>query len=233
MPIYRLSNELIFPDPARATAEGLLAVGGDLSVARLELAYRLGIFPWYGEHEPILWWSPDPRCVLFPPQVHVSRRLERRLRQGRFSITCDRAFAAVVRACADVRLLRGEQTWLITEMQQAYAALYEAGFAHSVEAWDGDDLVGGLYGVAMGRCYFGESMFHLRTDASKAVLVALARWLERAGFELLDCQVSNPHLLRMGACHIPRVEFLAYLARAGLGPEGEGGKVCLPEKLPI
>ena len=232
MPVYRLTEELVFPDPRWATPEGLLAVGGDLSPERLLLAYRNGIFPWYGETQPILWWSPDPRCVLFPQDVYVSRRLARLIRQQRFHLTCNRAFVRVVSACADLRVHNGEATWLISEMQQAYRELHELGFAHSVEAWEGDELVGGLYGVALGRFFFGESMFHRRSNASKVILAQLARYLEREGFSLLDCQVTNPHLLSMGARNISRQDFLDQLAAGELGPDVDGEKVRLPEELP-
>ena len=232
MPVFRLTDELIFPDPRWATREGLLAVGGDLSPERLLLAYRTGIFPWYGENEPILWWSPNPRCVLFPQEIYISRRLERVLRQRRFRLTCNQAFTRVVSACADVRVQKGAQTWLIAEMQEAYQELHELGFAHSVEAWEGDELVGGLYGVALGKFFFGESMFHRRTNASKVILAQLVRYLDREEFILLDCQVPNPHLMSMGACHVRRTEFLDWLVRGGLGPDGDGGRVRLPRELP-
>ncbi len=228
MPVFRLSDELTFPDPRWATSEGLLAVGGDLSPERLVLAYQLGLFPWYGEGEPILWWSPDPRCVLLPKYVYVSRRLERIIKQGRFRLTCNRAFSRVVAACADVRVENGEGTWLIKEMQEAYQCLHERGFAHSVEAWCDDELVGGLYGVALGRFFFGESMFHTRTNASRVVLVQLLRYLEREGFALLDCQVPNPHLFSMGACQMSREEFLDCLVAGGLGPDGVAERVVFP-----
>lgn len=228
MPVFRLTDELVFPDPRWSTAEGLLAVGGDLSSERLILAYQLGIFPWYGEDEPIMWWSPNPRCVLIPGEVYVSRRLERVIRQGRFHLTCNRAFAQVVAACAHVRVNKGEETWLIAEMQAAYQALHELGYAHSMEAWSGDELVGGLYGVALGKFFFGESMFHLQPNASKVILARLARHLHRKDFALLDCQVSNPHLLSMGACHISREDFLARLAAGGLGAGGTAEKVAFP-----
>lgn len=231
MPVYRLSDQLIFPDPNRATREGLLAVGGDLTAERLVLAYRIGVFPWYAEGEPILWWSPDPRCVLFPKNVYVSRRLQRVIRQGRFKLTCNLCFSRVMAACAEVRVGKGEETWLTEEMQAAYRRLHALGFAHSVEAWCGDELVGGLYGVALGKFFFGESMFHTRTNASKVVLAQLARFLEREGFVLLDCQVPNPHLFSMGACQISRVDFLQSLAADGLGLEGVAEKVEMPERL--
>ncbi len=228
MPVFRLNEELIFPDPSWAVEEGLLAVGGDLSVERLLLAYRLGIFPWYGENEPIMWWSPDPRCVLFPEHIKVSRRLERVIKQGRFQLTCNQAFARVVQSCADVRTVNGEETWLVAGMQQAYQRMHESGYAHSVEAWLDDELVGGLYGIALGRFFFGESMFHTLANASKVILVQLARYMARKGFVLLDCQVPNPHLMSMGACHIPRQEFLGLLESNGLGMSGGGEKVVMP-----
>lgn len=231
MPVYRLTDQLLFPDPAWATPEGLLAVGGDLSPARLLLAYRRGIFPWYDENQPILWWSPDPRCVLFPRDIYVSRRLARLIRQQRFQLTCNRAFARVVAACADVRVQSGEATWLITAMREAYRELHELGFAHSVEAWEDDELVGGLYGVALGNFFFGESMFHRRPNASKVILAQLARYLDREGFLLLDCQVSNPHLKSMGARDIPREDFLELLAKGGLTANDEGQKVRMPADL--
>ena len=231
MPVFQLIDELIFPDPNRATAEGLLAVGGDLSSERLILAYRLGIFPWYGEDEPILWWSPDPRCVLVPENVYVSSRLGRIIKQNRFRLTCNCAFGQVVEACANVRVHNGEETWLIQEMQTAYQELHELGFAHSVEAWCGNELVGGLYGVALGKFFFGESMFHSQPNASKVILVQLARYLEREGFVLFDCQVTNPHLISMGASHLSREDFLERLVVGGLGPDGVAGKVVFPEVL--
>lgn len=228
MPVFRLTEELIFPDPHWATSEGLLAVGGDLSPQRLVLAYQLGLFPWYGEGEPILWWSPDPRCVLIPGDINVSRRLERVIRQKRFQLTCNKAFSQVVAACADVRVESDEETWLIQEMQAAYQSLHALGYAHSVEAWHDDELVGGLYGVALGKFFFGESMFHTRTNASKVVLAVLARYLECEGFVLLDCQVPNSHLFSMGATQISREEFLDHLVAGGLGPDGAAERVKLP-----
>jgi len=231
MPIFRLTEELVFPDPRWAIEEGLLAVGGDLSPERLILAYQLGIFPWYGEGEPIMWWSPDPRCVLFPQNVYISKRLDRIIRQGHFHLTCNRAFSRVVESCADVRVLNGEETWLIEEMKVAYRQLHELGYAHSVEAWMGDQLVGGLYGVALGKFFFGESMFHRESNASKVVLARLCRYLEKEGFVLLDCQVPNPHLNSMGASLISREEFLARLAAGGLSSGDAAKKVVLPETL--
>jgi len=230
MPIFRLTDQLAFPDPRLASAEGLLAVGGDLTPERLLLAYSLGIFPWYGSGEPILWWSPDPRCVIFPGTVHVSRRLARILRQGQFAVTCNRAFDEVITVCADLRDRDGG-TWLVPEMQRAYRELHRLGYAHSVEVWRHGQLAGGLYGVAIGRFFFGESMFHRATDASKIGLVMLCRHLAERDFELLDCQVPNPHLLRMGAKLLPRSEFLERLFRAGLDLPGRLSRLLLPATL--
>lgn len=231
MPIFRLTDKLAFPDPRLASPEGLLAVGGDLSPERLLLAYSLGIFPWYGNGEPLLWWSPDPRCVLFPEQVHTSRRLERTVRRGDFRITCNAAFEQVVAACAETREEKGEATWLVPEMQAAYRRLHLLGYAHSVEAWRGDELAGGLYGVVIDRFFFGESMFHMVTDASKVVLVKLCRYLAAHRFELLDCQVPNPHLFRMGAVQMSRAAFLDRLYQNSLGHAGRLPRVLLPAEL--
>ena len=231
MPVFQLDESISFPPPQMARDDGLLAVGGDLSPERLVLAYKLGLFPWYGEDEPILWWSPDPRCVLIPENVYVSRRLERIIKQNRFRLTCNRAFEQVVEACAKVRVHNGEETWLIQEMQTAYQELHKQGFAHSVEAWCGDELVGGLYGVALGKCFFGESMFHYQPNASKVILVQLARYLAREGFALFDCQVTNPHLISMGASHLSREDFLERLVVGDLGPDGVAGKVVFPDIL--
>jgi leucyl/phenylalanyl-tRNA--protein transferase len=199
-----------FPDPGRSLREpnGLLAVGGDLRPARLLAAYGRGIFPWFEEGQPVLWWCPDPRAVLFPDQIHVSRSLRRTLRRGALRLSWDRAFSRVVHACAAPRS-RGAGTWITPDMLAAYTRLHRLGHAHSLECWQGEDLVGGLYGVAIGAVFFGESMFSRVTDASKVALVALAA----AGFELIDCQVPNPHLTRMGAVEIPRREFLALIER--------------------
>jgi leucyl/phenylalanyl-tRNA--protein transferase len=231
MPIFRLTEKLAFPDPRLAGPEGLLAVGGDLSPQRLLLAYSLGIFPWYGRGEPLLWWSPDPRCVIVPREVHVSRRLERTLRQGRFAVTCNRAFDRVIDACAEIRLQSGEETWLVPEMQSAYRRLHALGYAHSVEVWLDGELAGGLYGVAAGKFFFGESMFHQATDASKVALVSLCRHLAAQRFELFDCQVPNPHLFRMGAIQLSRAAFLDRLFQAGLGLSGRLPRLLLPATL--
>ena len=188
----------------------LLALGGDLSPIRLVNAYRRGIFPWYAEDQPILWWSPAPRCVIYPNEVHISRRLRRRYNQGGFSLSADREFAAVIEACAAPRSDQ-EGTWITAEMQSAYIRLHTMGVAHSVEVNVDGQLAGGIYGVALGRIFFGESMFSKRTDASKIALVALCKQLYQWGFELLDCQVCNPHLVSMGALEISRQAFNRHL----------------------
>lgn len=203
-----------FPPPQQALSEpnGLLAIGGDLTVPWLLAAYRQGIFPWFDDDDgPVLWWSPNPRAVLFPGEVRVSRRLARTLRSGAFACTLDRAFADVVAACAAPRP-RQRGTWITPRMQRAYLALHRAGYAHSIEVWDGAVLAGGLYGVSLGRMFFGESMFHTRTDASKVALVRLMAVLERWDFTLLDCQVMNPHLESLGARDVPRTAFLRMVA---------------------
>ncbi|WP_166265864.1 leucyl/phenylalanyl-tRNA--protein transferase [Marinobacter caseinilyticus] len=205
------SDDLWFPPAEQALDEpdGLLALGGDLSQERLLLAYHSGIFPWYSDEQPILWWSPDPRCVLFPDEVHISRSLRRTLNQGRFRVTTDRAFNQVIQHCA----ARREGTWITPEMMTAYRQLHVQGIAHSFEAWNSDGkLVGGLYGIALGRCFFGESMFSLEPNASKVLLVTIAHQLGLWGYKMMDCQVESGHLLRMGARTIPRSDFLSILS---------------------
>lgn len=197
-----------FPDPAHAERDpdGLLAIGGDLTHERLLNAYRRGIFPWFGEHDPILWWSPDPRMVLFPDKLRVSRSLGKALRKEKFSISFDQAFSEVIRACAAPR--RDEPgTWISADMVQAYEQLYQQGIAHSAEAWQGKELVGGLYGIALGRVFFGESMFSKVADASKVAFVQLVDRLKQSGYALIDCQVYTPHLESLGAELIPRSAF--------------------------
>ena len=221
MPIYQLDEELWFPSPEQAEDYGLLAVGGDLFPERLLLAYSLGIFPWFNPGEPILWWSPDPRCVLFPAELHISRSLQRFMRKQPFRISFDEDFARVIFWCRSLRKnLDGSGTWITAEMQQAFIRLHQLGFAHSVECWQGEELVGGIYGVCLGRCFFGESMFSRCDNASKVALVYLLRRLKAEGFELLDCQQPNPHLLSLGAREIPRQQFLEYLRRAEVPPHG-------------
>ena len=199
---------------------GLLAAGADLSPQRLIDAYRLGIFPWFSAGEPILWWSPDPRMVLFPGEVKISRSLAKRLRRREFEARLDTAFAEVMRACAAPRQ-GADGTWITPQMQQAYLRLHELGWAHSVETWVEGELVGGLYGIAIGRAFYGESMFARRSDASKVALAHLARHLESRGFGMIDCQMSTAHLASLGAREIPRREFVAALrelTRSGDAP---------------
>jgi leucyl/phenylalanyl-tRNA--protein transferase len=204
-----------FPPVERATPEGLLAVGGDLSVARLLAAYRAGIFPWYSAGQPILWWSPDPRTVLFPEQLRVSRSLRKTLRRGDFQVTFDRAFDEVLAGCAQPRANKPQGgTWITPAMHAAYRRLHDAGHAHSIEAWKDGRLAGGLYGVAFGRAFFGESMFTRETDASKVAFVHLVRQLLRWQYRLIDCQIYSGHLASLGAVEIPRAEFQAHLRQA-------------------
>lgn len=212
-----------FPAPNRALIEpnGLLAAGGSLSPRRLLRAYRQGIFPWYSSGQPILWWSPNPRLALFPECVNISRSLRKTLRNGPFTITADAAFAAVISACAAPRQ-SGEGTWITPEMQRAYCRLHRLGYAHSIETWLQGALVGGLYGVAIGRVFYGESMFSWASNASKAALAALAAQLRRWDFALIDCQVRTDHLLRLGAVDIPRETFLQLLERHCPMPGQEG-----------
>ena len=211
MPIFRLSEKVSFPPPHFAARNGLLAIGGDLSEERLLLAYRLGIFPWFSPYDPILWWSPDPRLVLYPDKLHVSRRLRRTLRQGRFQATGDSAFHLVIKECAQIRVEQNEETWLIDDMIEAYCGLHELGYAHSIEIWSDGNLAGGLYGVAIGGSFFGESMFSRIRDASKVALVVLCRYLQDHLYDLIDCQVTTAHLTTMGAREIPRRRFLKQL----------------------
>ena len=209
-----LSPDDPFPPVGAAMHEpnGLLAAGADLSPERILAAYAEGIFPWFGEEDPILWWSPDPRMVLYVNEVHVSRSLAKVLRAGRFRVTLDTAFPAVVRACAEARRDH-EGTWITAEMEQAYIQLAELGYGHSVEAWQGEVLVGGLYGVAIGRMFFGESMFSRVSNASKAALVRLARQLEAWDMPMIDCQMSTPHLASLGARDIARADFIRDVRR--------------------
>ncbi|MCX7842450.1 MAG: leucyl/phenylalanyl-tRNA--protein transferase [Clostridia bacterium] len=209
MPVFRLTSDLVFPRPEFANKDGLLAIGGDLSVNRLLLAYRSGIFPWYSSNYPILWWSPDPRCVLFPSDIKVSKSMKKVLRRGTFSITFDTCFETVIGKCME---LRQDNTWLNDDMVCAYCKLHEMGFAHSVETWHEGKLAGGLYGVSEGKCFFGESMFSTVDNASKAALIFLAEKLRELGFLFIDCQVYSRHLESMGAVNIPRNDFLRLLS---------------------
>lgn len=208
-------------EQAEQDPDGLLAVGGDLSPTRLLTAYRHGIFPWYSDDQPILWWSPDPRTVLFPDRIKVSRSLAKTMRRKSYRITFDQAFSLVIDSCAKPQPGR-EETWITHEMQQAYIRLHRMGYAHSVEIWEQNRLVGGLYGVAIGRAFFGESMFSLVPDASKITLVHLAKALEACNFGVIDCQVHTPHLISMGAEEISRRKFIQLLDHFCALPDNGG-----------
>jgi len=212
MPVYQLIPDItLFPPAEEAEADGLLAIGGDLTKERLLAAYRQGIFPWYEVGQPILWWCPDPRLVLFPEELKISRSLRKVLRKQEFEIRFDSSFENVIKACADVRTGQGKGTWIIPEMQQAYTELHQEGYAHSVESWLNGELVGGLYGISLGQCFFGESMFSTVSDSSKAALVALAEFSKQAGIKIIDCQMTTQHLLSLGAREIDRQAFLRKL----------------------
>ena len=231
MPVFRLSERISFPPPHFAAPNGLLAVGGDLSEKRLLLAYKMGIFPWYSEGDPILWWSPDPRMVLYPGEISVSRRLGRTIRQGVFSVSSDTAFRQVINACARIRRDNHQETWILDEMIDAYCRLFTMGYAHSIEVWCKGDLAGGLYGVSLGGCFFGESMFTRVANASKIALVALCAYLSELSFDMIDCQMATPHLKRLGAREIPRKQFLEALVRSMKRP-GIRGKWSVTLKEP-
>jgi len=206
MPLFRLSEKLDFPPAWLARSDGLLCIGGDLSPERLLLAYKNGIFPWFSKDEPFLWWSPDPRLVLLPDGVNISKSLKKKIRKEIFTIKVDTAFEQTILSCAKPR--KEEGTWLVEEMIDAYIDLHKQGYAHSIETWKNDKLVGGLYGVCIGGSFFGESMFSFESDASKIALVALANHLKKNHFDLIDCQVTTRHLLSMGAVEISRNSFL-------------------------
>jgi leucyl/phenylalanyl-tRNA---protein transferase len=217
-----LGHELVFPPVRSALAEpdGLLAAGGDLSPARLLLGYSQGIFPWFSEGEPILWWSPSQRMVLFPSQLRVSRSLGKTLRNRHYRVTLDTAFRQVMENCAAPRA-GAAGTWIIQPMVEAYCRLHQIGAAHSFEVWMDGELVGGLYGVALGRMFYGESMFSRRTDASKIAFVHMARHLQAQGVDMIDCQMHTPHLASLGATLIPRAEFIATLKNKTLEPQAD------------
>ena len=219
MPIFMLGDDILFPDPALANRKGLLAVGGDLSIERLLEAYRNGIFPWYGEESPILWWSPDPRMILKPSEFKFTKSLRQTIKNAGFRITFDHNFFDVIRLCAGISRKGEAGTWITPEMIDAYCALHDDGYAHSVEAYLGERLVGGLYGVSIGKAFFGESMFHLARDASK---VALAERLLKGEFHFIDAQQKTEHLRRMGARPVSRRDFLENLKLAVIHPTIRG-----------
>ena len=214
MPVFQLSDDFLFPDPANSEPDGLLAVGGDLSAERLILAYSNGIFPWYSEGSPILWWSPDPRLILYPNDLKVSNSLKQTLKRKLFRVEFDTNFAKVIQQCAVVNRKDQDDTWITEEMQKAYIRLHDLGYAHSAEAYLDDELVGGLYGLSLGKAFFGESMFQLKTDASKVVLFHLVEKLKLWNFDFIDAQVKTSHLMRMGAREIGREEYLLLLQSA-------------------
>jgi leucyl/phenylalanyl-tRNA--protein transferase len=223
VPVYALTDELVFPPPELARDDGLLAVGGDLSPERLVLAYESGIFPWTSEGGPLLWWSPAPRFVLLPDELHVGRTLRKLGRRPPYRLSLDEAFPRVIRHCATVARPGQRGTWIRPDIQAAYTRLHELGIAHSVEAWEGQTLVGGLYGVALGSVFCGESMFAHRPNASKLAFVALVEQLRAWGFTMIDCQVFTEHLERFGARELLLPEFLERLD-AGVARPGRLGR---------
>lgn len=212
MPVFQLTEKNIFPPPELAEKNGLLAIGGDLSPDRLILAYSHGIFPWYSEGDPILWWSPSPRLVIFPGEFYVPKRLARLIKQQKYSLTLDRAFEQIITGCAQAadRLEKG--TWIDKDMVKAYTILHERGYAHSVECWLENELVGGLYGIGLGRVFFGESMFSRQPNSSKVALAYLVKTLQVRGFNMIDCQMKTKHLMQFGAREISGAEFRERLA---------------------
>ena len=207
MPVFQLNRDIVFPSPELAEPDGLIAVGGDLSPERLLEAYRSGIFPWYSEGDPILWWTPSPRLALFPEEFYISRRLARIIRQNIFSVTADSAFEEVITNCAAKRSENRNETWITQDMLSAYCHLHELGYAHSIECWKEDKLVGGLYGIALDQVFFGESMFSDMSNSSKIALNALVQHAIKSGIVLIDCQMRTEHLINLGAREISRARF--------------------------
>lgn len=220
--MYWLTHPLVFPPVEEAEPWGGLAVGGDLSPERLLLAYRSGIFPWYNEDQPIVWYAPDPRFVLFPEKLKVSKSMRPILNQNKFIITFDTAFRQVIRQCQQTRRRGQGGTWITEEMLEAYCHLHQLGYAHSVEVWHNDNLVGGLYGLSLGSIFFGESMFSHVSNASKAGFITLVRHLQQHKFSLIDCQVHTPHLERLGAESVPRSQYMQLLASGLKHPTLQG-----------
>jgi leucyl/phenylalanyl-tRNA--protein transferase len=209
-----IGKRLWFPDPVQADDEGLVAVGGDLSIERLLLAYRSGIFPWFIHDDLVYWFSPNPRCILIPEEIKISKSMRQILNQKQFEITFNNAFEAVMRGCATAKRPHQESTWITEDFIEAYVALHKNGYGHSVEVWQQGELVGGLYGVALGKVFFGESMFSLVPNASKAALISLAEKLNAEGFHFIECQLYTPHLGSLGAKAVSRKEYLKMLSEA-------------------
>lgn len=233
MPVYWLSdNPLAFPNPAQASRNGLLAVGGDLSPERLLQAYQMGIFPWYNPEDEILWWSPDPRFVLFPAELKIQRSMRPYLNQSKFRLTFDQQFETIMRHCGQTHRPGQQGTWISDDMVEGYLRLHQLGYAHSVEIWDGADLVGGLYGIAIGKCFFGESMFTSVSNASKYGFIILVRRLEELGYTMIDCQQQTHHLASLGARPIPRKQFLEFLRENRANPTHRGSWSRLLEEEP-
>ena len=222
MPIFQLPDEIIFPPPNLAEPNGLLAVGGDLSVSRLIAAYRNGIFPWFSEDDPILWWFTSPRLVLSPEDLRISKRLRRYWKNSTMTLTINAAFGEVIEKCSLIPRKENEGTWITRDMITAYKELHRHHYAHSVECWQGSELVGGLYGIALGKVFFGESMFTNLSNGSKIALVYLVNYLKNKGFGLIDCQMTTDHLLQFGAREISGRNFLRHLKELiiRLSPDG-------------
>lgn len=218
MPVFKLEKEPLFPNPALSEPDGLLAVGGDLSIERLLIAYQNGIFPWFSKGDPILWWSPNKRMVIFPEKFHVSRSLKKVLNNNEFDLRADTAFAKVIKKCAAISRKTESGTWITKKMISAYTKLHQSGFAHSIEAWKDGKLVGGIYGISLGKCFFGESMFSETSNASKAALAALCAKLLEWKFILIDCQFKTGHLESLGGIEIPKSEYLSYLTESAKHP---------------
>ncbi|MCX6270996.1 MAG: leucyl/phenylalanyl-tRNA--protein transferase [Bacteroidetes bacterium] len=212
--VFRLSEQFVFPDPSLADEDGLVAVGGDLHPNRLLEAYRQGIFPWFSKGYPIMWWSPDPRLILYPSAFTISHSLHQTLKKKKYSVTINHWFSGVIEACADAERKEQDGTWITEGMKKAYNQLHRMGFAHSVETWIGPDLVGGLYGISIGKVFCGESMFHCSSDASKVALAFLVEKLREKQFHFIDCQVKTNHLMSLGAVEVSRSAYLSLLKQA-------------------
>ena len=211
MPVFQLTEDIVFPSPSLAEENGLLAIGGDLSPGRLINGYRNGIFPWYSNDDPILWWFTSPRLVIYPEEFRIPKRLVRYMRKPLYRVTMDQAFDKVIDCCATIRINNGEETWITDEMRNAYCQLHDLGYAHSVECWQNETLAGGLYGIALDRVFFGESMFSSLSNSSKIALASLVNHLKERNFGLIDCQMTTDHLLRYGAREISGKNFLRHL----------------------